>query len=403
MEAKPVSIPAYSFTFRKMWENKKGKTWYYETGLTTMPVGVKAKEYPNDSLNTWSYSTFYHTAFPSIVFGIGRVFPISGKQIKQDLALGLEGSIKIVHGVTSSSPNFGLEYSAEDEPFPLYLRVNTGYGMHVKLLRNIPIYIQAYTNLSFQNIIKAPHYLRNPVTGLIEEGKYTLNNSEIGIKIFANTDVNYNKLKWVKRAKGPKGPAVFRVSLEAQTYVPPATEYWIPKVDSFSLIGHKYTFTQQAGIKAELPHSRNKHWAMVASFGVGLNTFSSHFTAIPSYTREGKAADSGPHGSMTGLHLIPGIGLAYKHPVGNSYLQHSVAATFVIPVSQDNQVFEFIEKYDPNVSPFLQTALMRGQIDYRLGRSKILAGLEYQPELLFHLDKRFFTASAWCSISATAS
>ena len=259
VEAKPVLIPAYSFTFRKMWENKKGRNWYYEAGLTTMPVGVKAKDYPNDSLNTWSYSNLYHTAFPSIVFGMGRVFPISGKQLKQDFALGLEGSIKIVHGVTSSSPNFGLEYSAEDEPFPLYLRVNAGYGMHVKLLRNIPIYIQAYTNLSFQNIIKAPQYLRNPVTGLIEEGKYTLNNSEIGIKIFANTDVNYFKLKWVKKAKGPKGPAIFRISIEGQTYRPPATEYWIPKVDSFSLTGHKYTFTQQAGIKAEFPHPRNKH------------------------------------------------------------------------------------------------------------------------------------------------
>ncbi|MBK6901525.1 MAG: hypothetical protein IPH04_01590 [Saprospirales bacterium] len=390
LDVKPIVVPAYSFTFRKMWENKKGNKWYYELGMTSMGIGANIRVYFNDTVSVWGKTNMVHAGFPSILFGGGRVFSLGKKTMKHDFSLGLEGSYKIAHTLIYSYPLFELGFSSSDEPLPLFLRLSAGYGRHVKLLRNVPVYLQVYSNLSFQNIIRAPQYIKDLGSGQIEEdGKYRLNNSEIGIKIFANTDVNYNKTKWVNRPVGPKGPRLYRISMEGQIYMPSVTEYYIPQVDSFSLNGVNFSLSTQIGIKSEFPHPKNNNWATILGLGLGVTTITTHLKAIPSFTREGMEIDS-PKGSLVGLHLVPIVGLAYKHPIGKAYLQHSFSTSFVTPVTKDNDQIVVIEKLQPGVPPELWTTLLRGEVDNKYGRSTVLFGLEYQPELLFHLDERFF-------------
>lgn len=393
VEAKPILVPAYSFTFRKMWENKKGKNRYYEAGFTTMAIGAKVKHYPNDSLNTWNYLNMTHVGFPAILFGGGRVFSLKGRSLNQDISLGLEGSFVFAHDLGGySSYIFGLNNSGEYITFPFYLRINAGYGVQAKLFRNIPIYLQAYTNLSFQDVVNGSHYIMDPVTGNInEDGRYRLNNSEIGIKIFANTDVNYNNTKWVKRVRGQKGPFIYRVSMETQSYMPPATEYWTPRVDSFSLTGFRYAFTHQAGLKTEFPHPRNNRWATVMGVGFGMTYVTTQFKALSSFTQTGNEIDSAPHGSSIGIHIIPNLGIAYKHPLGNKHIQHTVSTTLVVPLGKESSgTFVTDGDIDPSLPPHLWPSILRTEIDYKYGRSKALFGFEYQPELLVHADKRFF-------------
>lgn len=395
VEVKPIIVPAYSFTFRKMWENKNEKEWFYELGITTMGLGVNMESYLNDTQSVWIEYNMTHTGFPSLLFGGGRVFSFRGKSLGHDLSLGLEGSFRIAHELKGlRAKNFGLTRLNADITFPVFLRLNAGYGFHFKFLRNIPFYVQIYGNVSVQDIARGPQYLRDPSTGIInEEGKYKLNNSEVGLKLFANTDINYNKHKWVKKEKLPKEkrnqPLAYRISVEGQTYKPPATKYYIPKIDSFSLTGLPITFTQQAGIKTEFLHPGNTRWAAVLGVSFGITTISNHFKTTSSFTRLGWDINS-TTGSPIGFHFIPNVGIAYNHSAGKKRIQHTVSSTLVVPLSKEDIINFIPDGMDPSLPPHLWPQILWAEINYKYGRSSTLFGVEYQPELLVHADERFF-------------
>lgn len=393
VEVKPILSPAYSFTFKKIWKNRKEKTWHYEIGITTIGLGVNVKNYFNDTISVWDEFKLTHFGFPSILFGVGRIYPIRTKGLNHDLSFGLEGSYRLAHELQLlNSENFSLARANMDITFPFFLRFNGGYGVHIKFLRNIPFYLQAYVNASFQDIARSPQYLRDPSTGFINEaGKYKLNNSEIGLKLFANTDINYNKHKWVKKEKTSRNKELvgYRISFEGQTYIPPTTKYFIPKVDSFSLNGVKITFTYQAGIKTEILHPRNPNWATIFGVGLGITYISNQFKAIPSFTRTGWDIDLA-RGTGIGIHLIPNLGLAYKHPIGNKHFQHSISATIVIPTTKESRQIFVYDGIDPTLPPHLWKNILLADVNHKYGRSSTLLGIEYQPEFLVHADERFF-------------
>lgn len=395
VEVKPIVVPAYSFSFRKAGVNKKGKEWFYEFGLTTMGVGVNMTNYLNDTSSVWITYNMTHTGFPSLLFGGGRVFSLRGRTMDHDLSLGFEGSYRIAHELRGlKAINFGLTRLNADITFPVFLRLNAGYGLHIKILQNIPCYFQVYGNVSVQDIARSPQYLRDPSTGVInDEGKYKLNNSEVGLKMFVNTDISYNQHKWVKKKESPKEKNnklhAFRLSIEGQLYTPPATKYFIPKVDSFSLTGIPITFTHQAGIKTEFLHPGNLRWATVLGVGFGITTISTDFKADAAFTRLGREIIS-TTGSPVGLHLIPNIGIGYIHPIGKKRIQHTLSSTLVFPLSKEKKISFIPDGMDPMLPPHLWPQILWAKIDHKYGRSSALLGLEYQPELLIQSEERFF-------------
>jgi hypothetical protein len=395
LQYKPVVIPAVSFSYKKVWENKRKRKWYREIGLTTIGLNFNEQIYFNDTVSVWSEFNIGHVGFPSVTFGMGRVFALPGRKIKPEFSIGLEGSFRISHdlgGITAGN-SFGIGYSVGEVTFPLFLRLNAGYAVHFKVFNQVPGHLQIYTKLSFQDIARGPQYLVDPVTGVASEGTYRLNNSELGLKIYADIGKEHYKINWEKSKKGPKrkkgGRSNYRLSVDGQIYVPPATEYFIPKVDSFSLTGLKFSLTNQIGIKAEIIHYKNEDWSTLLGIGVGKTTNTTHFIATPSFTTTGQLIDT-PNGGYIGNYLIPNIGLAYKHPLGSRYLQHSVSATFAVPVTKQEAVIQVVERAYLTLPPHLAPKLLDGEFNNKYGRNNVLFGLEYQPEILFHLDKRLF-------------
>lgn len=391
VQVKPVLVPAYSLGYRRL----MGR-WYVEGGFTTMGLGINLQNYFNDTVTIWGEFTETHLGFPSFFLGGGAIFPLASKKLKHDLAFGLEGSYRLAHSLGGfHSANFGLSYSGRDVTSPFFIRLMAGYGIQDTLFSRIPFHLQAYGKLSFQQIARGPQFVRDPSTDQInEEGKYGLNNSEIGLKIFINTNHSLNgpipvRKEKARKEKSPK-PLAYRLSAEAQLYIPPATTYFIPQaVDSFSLKGLPFTFTQQAGVKMELFNPENDRWVLVSGVHYGITMISMHFEANPSFTRRGESIDFA-QGSVISNYLMPNAGLAYIHPAGNKHIQHALSATLVIPLERESRGTLLFDGADQSLPPDLWPVILKTYVDYDYGRSGALLGLEYQPELLFSLDKRFF-------------
>ncbi|HFA50669.1 MAG TPA: hypothetical protein ENJ95_16805 [Bacteroidetes bacterium] len=396
IKGKGIIVPAYSFSFKKIWENKRKNKWYLELGITKMGIGINIESYSNDTINIWNDINMTHVGFPSLLFGGGRIFSLHSKSLEQDLSLGLEGSFRIAHSLEGFFYNaFGLSESFEDHTFPFFLRLNAAYGVHFELLKQIPAHIQLYTKLSPQDIAKSPQYIVDRATGIRnEDGKYRLNNSELGLKLYIDLGKEYYKFKWEKKEKKQKakrkGRPNFRLSVDGQWYAPPATKYYIPIVpDSFSLSGLNFSLTNQIGIKTEIIHFKNENWSTVIGIGFGKTTSTTHFIAKPSFTADGLLIDT-PNGAFVGVHIIPSLGLAYKHPFGKKHFQHSISATAVAPISKENETIQIVERTLLTQPYHLVPKILNGDINYKYGRDKVLFGIEYQPELLFNLDRRIF-------------
>lgn len=395
VNAKPILVPAYSISFKGIWETKRKKEWYCELGISTIGLGVNIQNYFNDTVEVWNDFNLKHVGFPSVLFGGGRIFPISGKSSNHGVSLGLEGSFRITHDLGGFFTNtFGLSTASDDYTFPFFLRFNAGYTLHFKWFGQLPSQLHLYSNISLQDIARSPQYIVNPLTGQSnDEGIYQLNNSEIGLKLFTNLEkgnFKFNRKSSKIKAKQKRGGgANFRLSIEGQLYKPPATEYFIPEVDSFSLKGVKFSFTNQIGVKTEIIHFRNENWATVLGIGLGKTTSTTHFRAEPEFTSDGLLIDS-PNGGFVGIYLIPNLGLAYKHQLGRRYLQHTFSTTVVLPITKENESIQMVERSFLTLPPHLVPKILDGEINYKYGREKILFGLEYQPELLYRIDKRFF-------------
>jgi hypothetical protein len=394
VKARPVITPAFSFTYRRMWENGRGKGWYGDFGFTFVGLKFNVQEFFNDTIQVWHEFGNRHMGFPSVLLGFGRSFIFKEQSREREFTLGLECSYRIAHSLGYfHSKNFGLDYFASDLTFPFFLRLNAGYGAHARLWGRMPVYWQIYAKFSPQDIARGPQYIVDPVGGtILENGKYRLNNSEIGMKIFADMHLDWNK---PNRARIPRAkrdsPIDYRISLEAQTYVPSSTRYYIPQVDSFSLNGLSFSLTQQLSLKTEIYHFRNQDWSTVLGIGLGRSMYTTHFRAQSSFSREGEAINS-PKGGIIGQHLIPQFGFALKRPWKNVHFQHTLSATFVVPLGKENANFLVIEKRDPTIPSFDNVKTLSGSLDYSYGRDRVLYGVEYQPEALFHSDKKFFYA-----------
>ncbi len=394
VDVKPILAPAYSLSYKKIWGRKKGDKWYLEAGGYKMGLGFNFKRYSNDTLNVWTESNIRHVGFPSIFIGAGKYFYLNKKRSRA-FSAGLDGAFRIVHDYGGFfNSRFGLTESLDDHTFPFSLRLNAGYNIHCKVFRQVPIHVQFYTKLSFQAIARSPQYIVDPITGeRNEDGKYSLNNSELGVKLYADLGKEYYKIDWEKERKKTKvkrtGRANIRWSVEGQLYAPDRTEYYIPQVpDSFSLKGVKISLANQINVKSEVVHFKNQDWATVFAIGLGQTSSTTHFIAQPAFTRDSQLIDN-PTGGPIGWHLIPSLGLAHKHAFGKKQLQHSLSVTLVIPITKEDDLIIMDERpfrLLPDHSPHL----LDGDISHRYGRNDVLFGLEYQPEILFRMDNRVF-------------
>lgn len=394
VKVRPALVPAYSLSYRGLLGNQR--RWYLEAGLTTMGLGINVQNFFNDTVVIWGEFTETHVGFPSVFLEGGTVIPLAAKKLKQDLAFGIEGSYRLAHSLDGiHSANFGLSYSGRDVTSPFFVRLMAGYGIQDTLFSRIPFHLQAYGKFSFQQIARGAQFVRDPSTGQInDEGKYGLNNSEIGLKIYINTNLSLNGPIPVKKEKTPKvkipRPLAYRLSVEGQLYMPPATTYFIPQaLDSFSLKGLPFTYTQQAGVKMEIFNPENDRWVFVSGVHFGITMTSLHFKASPSFTRTGESMDFA-QGSVISNYIMPNAGLGYVHPAGKKHIQHSLSATLVIPLEKESHGTLIFDGADPSLPPDLWPSILKTYVDYDYGRSSALLGLEYQPELLFSLDKRFF-------------
>ncbi len=274
--------------------------------------------------------------------------------------------------------------------FPLFLRANIGYAVPFKVLKQIPAHLLFYTKISAQNVAKGGQYIQDPVTGVTNyDGEYRLNNSEIGVQFYINTGKeHYNFLDNPPRQRKPRtkrtGKSLIRFSVEQQIYLSRPTKFYIPQVDSFSLNGHIGGGTPQISLKAEFVHFRNRNWATVVAFGTGKVVESVNFKAKAAFSPDGADIKGGLRFSPIGRYLIQNIGLSYKHDWGNKQLQHTLTASIVEP----------IEKYASGYMLFVgnnpKDTVLIGEFHERFFHHKVIFGLEYNPEFLYHVDKRVY-------------
>ena len=189
-----------------------------------------------------------------------------------------------------------------------------------------------------------------------------------------------------------------RLSADMQLYGPSPLKYDFPiaSIDSFSVSGSRATLTYQFGITAEIINPNRDNWAFVFSIGVGSNEIGHRFKASADFTKYGEAISSGLSGGPVSFYLLPSIGLAYKHPIGKKFLQHSIVTTFQIPFLRDGSTTARWESQDlssVNVLDFdFSNAILVERSFFGSQTNQLLGGLEYRPEVLFGLNKRFFWA-----------
>jgi hypothetical protein len=395
IKIKPTPFVAFSVAYRRQWETLKHKEWYWEIGHATMGLNFYEEDYFNDTIRVSEIWNMSHIGLPSFGFGAGRIFPLKSKKARQEFSLGLDGSFRISNTLGGlENHNFGVRYKPGEDSFPLFLRLAASYALHFKYLKKIPAQLQLYTKLSFQNIAKGNQYLRDPATGNISEGQYRLNNSELGLKIFTELDRKHYKINWDKKEKAPrpkrqKGKLNYRLSLDAQFYQPPRTNYYIPQVDSFSLTGSFYP-TGQLGIKAEFINRKNDRWSSVVGFGIGGTGYNLSFKPSADYVSDGEYFEWTSGGPFS-LHALPYLGVAYRHPWKKSYFQHTLAATAAIPFTQENEQQAIVERSYLSIPPHLAPQnLLELEISDKYSRNKVLYGAEYQLERIFHMDGRLF-------------
>ncbi len=190
-----------------------------------------------------------------------------------------------------------------------------------------------------------------------------------------------------------------RLSADMQLYGPSPVRYDFPmaSIDSFSVAGSRATLTYQFGITAEIVNPNKDNWALVFSIGAGTNEIGHRFKASADFTKHGQAISSGLSGGPVSFYLLPSIGFAYKHPIGKQFLQHTIVTTFQIPFLRDGSTTAKWEPLDfPSIDNFLNQdysdAILVERSFFGPQTNQLLGGLEYRPEVLLGLKKRFFWA-----------
>jgi hypothetical protein len=392
-QANPFPASSFSLTLKKNFQTRSKRQFFYEYGLSTAAIGFNEVEHDNDTLSQaeglppWGIFRNRIISFPSFLFGMGRSIPIKNGH---EWILGLEASARMgyIFGGRKST-KFTLDDPRRFFTFPLFLRANIGYAIPLKLSKQVPAELLFYAKISAQNIAKGGQYIQDPVTKVTNyDGKYRLNNSELGVQFYLDIGKeHYNFLDNPPRERKPKakrtGKSLVRFSLVQQLYCPPPTKYYVPHVDSFSLKGHPGALTPQFGLKAEFVHLRNRDWATVVAFGTGKVMESHRFRSNAPFTTENIDDYPGSYGPI-GRYLIQNIGLSYRHDWRKKRLQHTLTASFVEPVERYGTGYGVFRDYAAKKSVLIAS------YEERFFHDKVLFGLEYSPEFLYHLDKRVY-------------
>lgn len=383
-----------SISFQKEWGLKRDRKWYLESGITLQGLRYRKIDYYGDSVAIWSDFVNQHTGFPCLLAGVGYSFPV-GKS-KGRLSIGGDVSLLFsqdLGGIFSYS--FGIVNDPlRDAVFPVFARLNLAYGHDFNLFRTVSAHWKLYTNISFQNITKGGLYIRNKPTGLYREGGYRVNNSELGIKVFASLSREVDKKRTKATTDGNNAVGESKkkqkviISLNGQLFTGNNIQYYIPQIDSFS-ISNRPILLRQIGMTAELPLGKGNLWSGVFGLGIGERSGTLEFRSdgnFPSHKQPinfGQSIDIGHYGILN-------VGLSRKHDVRRLQLLHTLTACVVMPLEKE-LTYLGIPLFVDNNQPYpYENAILEGWFDYTNGREKVVWGVEYNPELIFNFRAPFF-------------
>ena len=395
--AKPQLGFAGSISFKKEWAYSKNKNWYAETGLTTQGLRYYQINYFGDEETIWSDFVNRHIGYPSILFGFGQSLKVF--KSKGQLSLGLEGTLLIAQDLEEIvSASYGISNNPEEHvTFPAFLRLNIAYRHDWQIYKNLLGHIQLYAALSPQKITKGRQYIRNLHTGgppTTIEGTYHVNNSELGLKFFAN--LSKKQAKPVLKGSSTPGMTLtekkvrYRFSINSQYFRPDPAIYHIPKIDSFSLKSREIAIPQ-IGISLEVPFRKQSLWSSIMHLGIGYRAATLVFKSVSNFASDGLPV-AREIGADMGLYGICNLGISRRHLLKRQTLSQSLTCSVVIPLSKEKEYlgiqrggadFEFPPFTDP---------ILEGWVDYKYGREPLLFGVEYNPEIFFNLKNNFFLA-----------
>lgn len=398
----PLPGMAGSLSYKKEWAYRANKKGYWEAGLTTQGLRYYQVDYFGDSLSIWGDWVNAHLGFPSIFFGAGQAYKIGNSN--SELSIGAEASLLLEQTLGEiGSRFFGISNGLREDRtgiFPLFLRLNLAYNHEFRFFKSAG-QLQVYTKLSFQTLTKGRQYIYDEAQGVYQEGRYSVNSSELGIKFFAG--LNDKKVPAVRSGKIASGNVKllfsdrktrFRLSINGQLSSPPPTVYHIPQVDSFSVYGRKFLMSNaQIGVTAEFPFRKHGLWATVVGLGIGNRVVTMRFESDGRFPSDNNPINFERHISI-GHYLIGNIGISRRHALGRRILSHTLSASVVLPTEKEYEYLGVPLDFNNNGNqlPPYENALLEGWIDYDLGRAPILFGIEYNPEIVFHSRHRTFLA-----------
>lgn len=395
-KVKPLPSHSFSFAYRKSWKSKNHIQWYREFGISSFSLSYNVQNYFNDTIQVWGEFNTLHRGYPTVYLGIGRKFKSLSEKRNMQFEIGIEGDFVVSHSLNEMlTANFGIISFQDDEPFPFLFRLLLGYCHGFKILDKIPANIQLYSKITPQLITRGSQYLKDRVSGAVQnDGNYKLNGSESGLKLYIDIDKNNFKfsgnMKKISLKKKRKNHTKYRISVDGQAFVPKKTDYFIPLVDSFSLSGLNFSITTQVGLRAEFLNGKSEDFAFISGIGYGKNMTTTKFSALSRFTTDGNVVDN-QSGQFLGYFIIPNIGLGYKHKMNKLIFNHSLVATCVVPITKENDDIIMLEQsYQSIPLHLVPNIILNGNMNYNFGRDNFLLGIEYQPELLFGMDKKIF-------------
>ena len=388
---------AYSITFKKEWTSSKKKQWYAEAGLTTQGLRYHQTNYFGDSLTIWSTFNNMHAGYPSILFGFGQSLKVF--KSKGQLSVGLEGTLCIVQDLGAiESASFGITNTPTvDITFPAYLRLNIGYKHDLQIYKNTMGHLQLYVALSPQKITNGRQYIRNLHGGgsaTTIEGTYHVNNSELGLKFFANLSKKQAK----PASKGSSTPQItltekkakYRISINSQYFRPAPAIYHIPQIDSFSVKSREIAIPQ-IGISLEMPFRNHSLWSSMVQLGIGYRASTLVFKSVSNFASDGLPVARETSNDM-GLYGICNLGISRRHLLKRQTLSQSLTCSMVIPLSKEKVYLGIPRSGSDFEFPPYTDPILEGWVDYKYGREPLLFGVEYNPEIFFNLKNNFFLA-----------
>jgi hypothetical protein len=389
---KPRAGIAYSMTLKKEWAHRKRNQWYAETGITTQGLRYYQNNLFGDSVTIWTDYNNTFIFYPTVLLGGGYQFGIGKKQ--DAIGLGLEGSFQIPTVVDIYSTTFNLEHHPiEDAVFPLFLRLNLAYKHPFYFGKKAAGQLQFYTLLSAQKVTQGTTTMFNPIEGGLETGRYSINNSELGVKVFIGLKPVENKFSRAADTRKMEGLMAakkdstrLRVSVYGQYFRFPETIFHIPQVDSFSLESTWRNFTTQAGVQVEIPLRKDPRWAYLLGLGIGQRVSSMRFISDGRFPDDGLPI--GQEYNITyGLYGTMNVGMSRRSRLGRIPFSQALSLTLTTPLQRTNEALQVTLSSDDILFPV--NPVLEGKI---YGSASLIWGFEYNPEIVLPFGEHSFVA-----------